>query len=365
MANEPVFQTNVTTDAQGNWRVSVPEDITPGLHTVVATDPSGNTDSALLFIEQAAVPDLNAALGLQYRALTQPLLAPFFVYCVFFLLLIVLALALNMVRLGQKVDLKEMQLKDREIKLDKLQKQELVKEKRLHSHLRQAQFIAVVAILLAVLAGLGLNFGLVSTYRPQPVQTVDTVYVSVAGAVVAPFSKEPVRDVSLRSGDHVVRTDASGQYSFDQIKLADSLTLTHPLLARTLVKTLEEMSAPGQTTVKLFPVSLYFDPAMFNALIAVLDLEARGRYADIYDRLAPEIMKVETREAFVSGYRAIFGPADLTDQAIVIECVTPYSAWNSSHQIALRSVVEILVQNDGKKAVYRLMETKQGWLLVK
>lgn len=370
MADQPIIESSVRTDANGNWQLDFLDQLEPGLHPVVAIDEFGNQDYSIIFIEETIFePRLGSSLTQRLQmGEGQPLLPPFFAYAVFFLLLIIILLSVNMVRLGGKIDKEILKRKNHEARLKEVQTQTCNLEKQYkkqHRYLRNATVVAVVAVVLSLVFGVVLNYQVGVFDKKSITPTVATTLVSVSGSLITPFENQGVPGVDILAGETRIRTDESGWYSFTNISLADGVRLTHPNLSRAIVKGLEEFSINNQKTAKAFPVKIYFDVNLFNTLIKVVDLEARGRYNEIYEQIALPIQESLPQTEFVNNYQPIFSVNDISDQELVITNITTHSLWTSKYDLRLNDVVAITLSNEGQEATYYLMQIDDLWLLVR
>ena len=350
------------TNSQGEWQLELPADLAVGLHQIVASEPGGQEDTAIIYIEQPEPYDrTGTALIENFRAQSsiQYLLPPPFAYTVFIFLLIIIALAFNLVRLGNKID--EEMAKRRLTAEDRARTE---KYRREHAYLRQATVFAVVAIIFSFLVGIWLNLKTLPA-RPSPTpQMSETLLFSVSGTIVTPFDEVGVAGVDVSAGETSIRTDVGGSYRFDGVKIIDGLRLNHPLLSRSIVKVFEDVTDVRGQEIRLFPVKIYFDPAMYNLLAAVVDLEARGRYGDIYDYLPALIKAKMSREEFAGRHLSIFTPENIADQYLFLSNTRAINYWDSSLGFKLERVVSVKVLANGRETIYYLQQTETGWQLV-
>ncbi|MBU0646402.1 hypothetical protein KJ611_02925 [Patescibacteria group bacterium] len=362
-------ESSVRTDADGNWQLDLLNQLKPGLYQITAYDNQGHQDHAMILIgEVVAASRLASSLTQRWQLDGgQPLLPPAFAYAIFLLLLIIIALGANMVRLGDKIDKEITKRKRHEARLQEMQTKTCSLEekyKKQHWYMRNATIVAAIAIVLALIFGLVLNFQAGVFDRQPAAPAIATTIVSVSGSLVSPFEEQGVPGVDVVAGTTQIRTDEGGWYSFTDIPLENGVRLTHPNLLRPIVKGLEEFSVNNQKTAKAFPVKIYFDINLFNTLTKIVDLEARGRYSEIYDQVAQATQSQITRDRFVEHYQPIFNLEDIGDQELYVATLTTHQQWTSRFNNQFNNVVAVTLSNNSQTATYYLMLVDDLWLLV-
>lgn len=136
-------------------------------------------------------------------------------------------------------------------------------------------------------------------------------FVKVSGTVIEALTRTPVPGVDLVVGDTSIRTGESGRFVFTNVGTQTGIHLTHPELLRALVL-LPQTDADEQELEILFNVPL------LNALVTIVDLEARGNLDATYEYLIRDIQKVLSRQDFSATHESIFKEDDITNQEIVI-----------------------------------------------
>ena len=106
MSNQPIIESSVRTDDQGHWQLDINQELNTGNHSVLVTDENGHQDKAVIYVKE--IPQ-DQKLGSSLTEFNQtnhlePLLPPIFAYTIFIFLLIIIALSLGMVHLGNKID---------------------------------------------------------------------------------------------------------------------------------------------------------------------------------------------------------------------------------------------------------------------
>jgi len=134
--------------------------------------------------------------------------------------------------------------------------------------------------------------------------------VRVSGAVVSVFDGRPIAGVDLVVGDTSIRTGETGRFVFPEVSTQTGIRLTHPELLRAIVK-LPETRANEQEG------DILFDLLLYNALISVVDLEARGKVELVYEELASRITERLSREEFRLSFEPLFSKEDITNQGLL------------------------------------------------
>jgi hypothetical protein len=342
----PVFETTTQSTVDGTWSIDVPETVPNGIHRVQAVDLYGQTDEALLFIDrqtasQAQTPTLIERA--RSNDVVHTLIPPAFAYAIFFFLLLIIALSLNMIRLGRIADAEHKRVQLRQSR-----------------YTRHAIGLSVLAILAAFLMGILVNRSTIK--RAETVQTTETYYLTVEGTVITPFTGSGVEGVDLVADDVRIHTDTSGVYRFARVSTTSGARLTHPSLTRAWRK----LFVPETSTApKAYSSVIHFDPALFNAAARVAELEARGDLQSIYRESAPTLQSSMTFDAFKAAYRPFYQSADLTGQELILLKTNATPLWESPtlHQNIGR-VVELLLQNHNVSQSFFFTSTPEGWKLI-
>jgi len=179
--------------------------------------------------------------------------------------------------------------------------------------------------------------------------------LTVSGSIVDPVNYQGIAGVDLSLNETTIHTSAGGYYIFSNANENATIQINHPMLNRTILKTINEPR-----------MKIYFDAKMYNALIDIVNMEARGKYSDVYRNLADEAKKKTSFENFAAGYKAIFSQDDISAQTITIGKVEILNNWNNpKYDTNFAKVVKISVENNGAIADYYLSLTGGVWKLVK
>lgn len=332
MADQPEAIRQVEADANGTWEAVVPADVTDGLHKVDAIDEQGNAVSSLLFVDRQEM-EVPHPVPIAHPTIIErvlPSVPPSFAYALFFFILIVLALALNGVRLARRAD----------------------RHDRHTSH-RRASLGAITAAVAAVVAALAIGVALNRTVgvldRFLPKRTVAPVTLSIAGTLVDPLGR-PVSGVDLVAGDTRIRTDAGGKFAFEGIDAATGIRATHPALSRAVVYGFPDI---GSGSVRIFPAELVFDPSLLNELAVIVDLEARGRVADLYARLAPDSQaRIPVQTVLARMEAGPFTAEDIGMQELRVIATSTDASTRTAR---------ITLENREKTRIYTFRIKGEGW----
>lgn len=194
----------------------------------------------------------------------------------------------------------------------------------------------VICLTLLILFGVGAYWLLV----PERGEKM----VTVSGSVVDPLTRTPVFGVDLVVSDTSIRTGESGRFVFTGVGTKTGIRLTHPELLRALVLL-------PQTRTDEQELEVLFNIPLLNALITIIDFEARGNIDAVYDHLAPQIKGKLTRKVFREEFESMFVEEDITNQEIVIRGmrrVTDY--YNRQLDLRFSNIIEFeLVNGDDSK----------------
>lgn len=240
-AIQPHFTTSVRSDAQGDWLQGIEQQLSPGMHRVIATDEQGNQDQALLYVVKQE-PNL-----IQQVTSWVP---PYLGWLVVSLVAISAVLGTYAIRVGQRA----------------------YPKKERHARKKYMPHAVAVSVLLVCIA-LGLSYWantrtqgeLLKTVMPGQQEKLAHL-VEVKGSIRKPFTGEGVEGVDLVAGNTHIRTLAGGRFQFTDIDQYAGIKLTHPELkiALRFAMTGKDMDIP-------------FDPSVYNALFDLMQRESRGR----------------------------------------------------------------------------------------
>jgi len=216
--------------------------------------------------------------------------------------------------------------------------------------------VAIVLVLLAFSAALFFNYklGYFKIVRDKP----ELIVNKFSGQLLDPVTFQGIK-ADLSSGDTTVKTSESGYFVFNQVRADEGVYLTHPALQRS-VTFLPNKKQNGEM------MSWYFSPEMYNTLIQVLDLEARGKFDDIYKKL-PEVVSQKTDTAtFFANYKTHLTPNNVKDQTVFIKEVSVIDRWkNEKYEILFDKVYPITVFHNNKSEVYYLLYEAGEWRILK
>lgn len=187
-------------------------------------------------------------------------------------------------------------------------------------------------------------------------------FVKVSGTIIEPLTRTPVSGVDLVVSDTSIRTGESGRFVFTGVGTKTGIRLTHPELLRALIL-LPSSEEDEQELEVLFNVSL------LNALITIVDFEARDNLDATYEYLVRDIQEVLSREDFTGIHEPIFGKDDITNQEIVVRRIHHTRDYYArEYDRRFREVFEFEVINGAKSKWFRLVEIKEKgsseWKLV-
>lgn len=183
-------------------------------------------------------------------------------------------------------------------------------------------------------------------------------FVMVTGAVIDPLGNVPIAGVDLVVGDTSIRTGESGRFVFPRVGTETGIRLTHPELLRAIVK------LPTSRSDILLNISLY------NALVTLIDREARGNVDVVYEHLSPRIQALLSREEFRGMHERLFTEEDITNQEIVIrEIRRTFDYHEKRLDVRFDEVIEFEVVKGDAAKWYRFasFEGKDGlrwWLIL-
>lgn len=196
--------------------------------------------------------------------------------------------------------------------------------------------------------------------EPKGPEEQEEIFVKVSGVVKDARDFSPIEGVDLTVGDTSIRTGEAGTFVFPSVSTLRGIRLTHPELLRAMVK-LPETDKPEQLGDILFNVPLY------NLLITIIDLEARDKLEEVYDKFSPEVKVKLNKEQFRTQYVRLFSESDVTNQEIYIKSLAKRNDYlNEKQDIRFKEVVEFSIVNKGEGQVYRFIyEPKLGqWFLI-
>lgn len=328
----PTPQTfNLEANESGIWQMESTVDLIPGQHTVVVTDDRGNTDESILYLAQDNVPVLSSGQSIAGDASL-----PWTIF-------VLIAVAGILLAMNIRQTLKTGFLNNWRNNRTKM--------------LRDLGIFA--CLFIAFLICVYIYSQRAAWFGGDNKQNQATYVLAINGAVIDPLSRQGVPGVDLTYENTTIKTGVSGEYVFTNLVSSKGITVTHPLLTRAL-----RFLPQKQDATK--PVPLFFDAAAYNQIIRIANLEATGRYAEIYQNYLAEEVKSQLNEAnFIKQYQSIFNVANLVDQTLDITDTDMADKWvGEISGVTFNQVLTVQVTANDQKATYRLVKQKNQWQLV-
>jgi hypothetical protein len=178
---------------------------------------------------------------------------------------------------------------------------------------------------------------------------------SLSGRLVDPLTLHPVGNVDVATSQSSEHLSDSGQFQFSEISPTVGITVTDPSLVRSVNY---KPDSPDQS-------NLYFNSALYNRLVQIVNTESIGQGARLYDLLPDSIKNTVTSVDYAKSVHTIFDRTNLTDQSIVIKSTQILNQWSANPYNALFDrVLEVTIEANGKQATYYF--TLDGkWSLIK
>ena len=303
---QPSFVTSVRSNADGEWLQGIENQLSPGMHRVVAIDEQGNQDQALLYVAKQ-----EPSVITQVAAWIPPYIG-WLVTCLFAIILILSGYA---IRLGQSTSIK---------------KNEGKRKKRITTHAILVSFILIVIALgLSYWSNKKTGGRLLEPITPQSTQAEKDL--DVRGSIRAPLNGEGVAGVDIQAGKTSIRTVQGGHYQFSSIQASEGLKITHPELKIALRKSIEDQN-----------MDIIFEPSLYNALFDLMQDEARGR-------LRPQ------------HGQSIYAPSDLGAQQLLIGKTENKKTVQLANGGQANDVVSVQLWSNGKTKTCLLNRGGQTW----
>ncbi len=337
--NQPQATIDIQTDAQGNWEAQFPQNLAPGLHKIIVETENGEQhDMALLNLQVRSQAPIESA----------PVSYGHYLYPVALLTILVLILAVNNLRLMVKA------------KKDKRSLEKRQKNMTLVTVLA-ALFSILVFCFVAYQSG-WFKSQASNSDSVQPIYDVpvdkEVGLVDVNGLVLDPLEDVGVAGVDLMVKEVSIRTQEGGAYNFAQIPADSYIRITHPALKKALLKT---VWSDGQQQMNIL-----FNIDMLNTLLTVIDLEAAGKYWQIYEYLPEKIKATVHPDIFHEQYVASFTSGDLNQQNIVVNKQEVLDAWRSEgYDVLFEKAVHVEFLNREQKVSYYLVYENNEWKVIK
>ena len=332
---EPIIY-DVQTDNQGNWGLEIENIFESGLHSAIVKTPEGQKVDVLLFNieDQLTLPQIKA---IDFDS-------SFSLVAFLILASSLLVYSLYTIRLGKKIDVCQVAR----------EKEALTKRKKF-TH--QAAAVSFLVFIIAVTTIYGIvrdqEIAVQQQLQDELSQQLPDKQVNLKGVVYRPFDRQPVEGVDLKSGERAVRTLDSGSFQFNEIGLRNGIFLTYPGLSRAL-----KLSVSDQERQDII-----FDYELYNSIIRLAELEARGNREAIYDSLPEQVRKYIRRNDFLDKYSSLYDRDDLVDQYLEVAEVREIKNWTADYGLS-GDVVSVTLNNDGAQAEYMLLNNQGAWQLV-
>lgn len=175
----------------------------------------------------------------------------------------------------------------------------------------------------------------------------------VQGFVIDPITKQSYDGINATVGDTALRLNTGSALAFDMVGSRHGISVTHKDFHRRVVMLPQAFDAKTG--------SIYFSPSMLNALVAVIDAEARGKYDRIYEQLPTELKGEISMQEYFNGYKPLVSLDDMADQEVVIAGVESRSEIApEGFSNRLRDAYLVTVYKDYHQAVYILSHDTEG-----
>lgn len=283
--NQPQAELQVQTDGQGDWQAQLPQNLPPGMHTVVVTTQDGQKQEVAMY-----------SLQKETRTFTNTIkeLPWTYVYPLLFLLFLVLLAALSGFR--------------------------LLGVRKNTPRANKSQTLPVALILAAVLFGvtfvgyvvwdMSRNKANDGQFGEQGQQTSVVAYDRLSGAVINPWNAQPVSSVKLNLGDVSITTQEGGRYNFTSVTQDARIRLSNASMTKdVLVKPIPDGNGI---------MDVYFEPVAYAAVWNVVSQEAAGELSKIYAQ-SPEGLKAKIKESdFMGTYLKLADKPETLENDLVI-----------------------------------------------
>jgi hypothetical protein len=329
---------DLQSDQAGNWNMEIGEKLEAGPHVVTIQDDKGNQYQVMMYV-----------VGEEKDAAAAPasFIPGAFLYAFLALIGIIIVLNIYILFLAKKADREE----------EEKQQENTIKRK---NQTRKAMLFCVFALMITLLAGLIVNRE--TNFISRIFQTKKTVIlpsVKVVGGLINPQTLSGVAGVDLIAGSTNIKTAAAGQFIFGRVDTAQGIKATEPRLLRTLAFIPAGIAAEER-------MDIYFDVDMFNTLIRLTDLEARGQRDKTFDFLPKAIKEKTNLVNFLQTAKTIFTPKNVPDQEIKVAGTKLINQWHSDqYDLSFNKVVEVTLAANGQTDRYYLVNTDEGWKVIK
>lgn len=338
--NSQTFQ--LQSDAAGNWNMVVDQKVAPGPHIVTVQDDQGNETQVMMYILDngqvtAQLPGMTAtsAEPTVIDRLTN-VTPPFLFYALGIMAIMIIVLIINALRLSKKTGAAPGN-----------------KNKGLN-------YLLLIVIAIILIATLVTSFGYrANNFWPWGRPAKQYSIVEVSGRLIDPLTQSGAANVDLVSGNTSIRTSAGGQFLFSNVT-AEGIRATHVNLLRAFVFLPDASQAKQQANI-------YFDVNLYNTLVKIIDLEARGKNFEVYSLLSPQIKEKITADKYQAAAKSIFAPVNINDQQVnLLESALLDNYEAKNYNLKFNKVLRLRVAANEKTDDYYFGSDGQGgWQLIK
>lgn len=333
MSNQTAKNYEVESDNQGNWSFNLDKNLLDsGSYNITTEDVDGNRQekSIVIFRDEKVVESRIPVDVIRSNVLVLILFGA--------IVILILLLAANIAVLSKK-------------KNKKIEKDFILNIKRRFSLGRVAFVKGALTVFLILIFYAGIYF--VNNYKAKVVYHVD-----ISNYLVDPVTSQGFEGVDVSFMNTSIRTDKSGQFSFSQVPTTARISMTYPLLKKTISKEIFKDEEKG--------AGIHFSPDMYNAIIEIVDIESRGDYGKIYQYLHPKIKQKTSASVLQKEYKSIFDIQNVGDQELVVAETEKLGSWLSKrYDIYFENAFLVKVRNGSKTAEYRLVYEDGSWWLLR
>lgn len=183
-------------------------------------------------------------------------------------------------------------------------------------------------------------------------------FVPVQAFITDPATGESYEGVDATVDTTTIRIDRGGTVAFDAVGTRHGVSLAHKDFHRRVVVLPQALGGK--------PSTLYLSADFINALIAVLDIEARGTYDRIYAQLPVELQAEVSLADFFTSYKPLMTRDDLSDQEVIITSIMQKpEVVLAGFDARLSNAYELVVTKSNRRSTYYLVRTDDGiWRVV-
>jgi len=321
-------------DSQGKWDINIGGKFEPGPHVVTVEDEQGNSYQVMMYVVGEETTPTFSPTNLMPLG---------FIYAFLSLFVIILLLIAYIFKLAREAD-------------KEAERAKLIQHRK--SQTKKAIVFCTFILLITVFSGLLMNrdtnfVGQIIKGKPE------IMAVKVMGTIINPLTLQGVADVDLKNNSTLIKTPIAGQYIFDGVDPKIGIHLTYPGLTKALA-----LIPPAKNTQERF--DLYFDAEMFNILIAAIDFESRGQFSRVWELMPQKAKENVSLEKFLTSAKSIFSAKNVPDQELKIsetKIIDRY--YSTAFDVSADKAVEINVLADNQTDKYILINTEEGWKIIK